>query len=159
MPTTVQPAPPDEQPAFAPHTQADAAPKNPWDDDQGFQALLKAKIYSCPGSYGGDNAFFGWLYDFYLAASGAVPAPTVTALTPNTALAGADVTVDITGTGFDSGATVNIGAAYGLIPTSATATDLSVPIAAVNIRFPGVLPVSVKNGDGQFSAPLDFTVT
>jgi hypothetical protein len=158
MPTTVQPAPPDEQPAFAPNLSKEVT-SNPWDDDQGFQALLKAKIYSCPGSYGGDNAFFGWLYDFYLAAGGGLPAPTLTALNPSTALAGADVTVDITGTGFDAGVTVNIGAAYGLTPTSATATDLTVPIAAVNIRFPGVLPVSVKNGDGQYSSPLDFTVT
>jgi hypothetical protein len=158
MPTTVQPAPPDEQPAFAPNLSTEVT-SNPWDDDQGFQALLKAKIYSCPGSYGGDNAFFGWLYDFYLAAGGGLPAPTLTALNPSTAPANADVTVDITGTGFDAGATVNIGTAYGLVPTSATATNLSVLIKAVNIAFPGTLPVSVKNGDGQYSAPLDFTVT
>ena len=158
MPTTVQPAPPDEQPAFTPNL-SQAVTSNPWDNDQGFQALLKAKIYSCPGSYGGDNAFFGWLYDFYLAAGGGLPAPTLTTLNPSTAPAGADVTVDITGTGFDSGATVNIGTAYGLVPTSATATNLSVLIKAVNIAFPGTLPVSVKNGDGQYSAPLDFTVT
>jgi hypothetical protein len=157
MPTTVQPAPPNQQPAFAPHEQA--SPKNPWDDDQGFQALLQAKIYNCPGSYGGDNAFFGWLYDFYLAAGGGLAAPALTALNPSTAPANADVTVGITGAGFIAGATVNIGTAYGLIPASATATDLSVVIAAVNITFPGTLPVSVKNGDGQYSAPLDFTVT
>jgi hypothetical protein len=83
----------------------------------------------------------------------------VTALNPNTGPANADVTVNITGAGFDPGATVNIGTAYGLIPSSATATNLSVLIAAVNIAFPGTLPVSVKNGDGQYSAPLDFTVT
>jgi hypothetical protein len=158
MPTTVQPAPPDEQPAFTPNLSPEVT-SNPWDNDQGFQALFKAKIYSCPGSYGGDNAFFGWLYDFYLAAGGGLPAPTLTALNPSTGPANADVTVDITGTGFDAGATVNIGTAYGLVPTSATATNLSVLIKAVNIAFPGTLPVSVKNGDGQYSAPLDFTVT
>jgi hypothetical protein len=164
MPTTVQPAPPDQQPAFAPSLSQEVLPtSNPWDQDQEFKDLMKAKIFSCPGSNAGDYAFLAWLYDFYLGAKGgAAPpaaAPSITTLSPSTAPANADVTVDITGTGFDGGATVNIGTAYGLVPTSATATNLSVLIKAVNIAFPGTLPVSVKNGDSQYSAPLDFTVT
>jgi hypothetical protein len=87
-------------------------------------------------------------------------APTITALSPDTGPAAADITVDITGTGFVAGATVNIGVAHSLPPISLTPTDLSVLFSgAAHIQFPGVLPVSVKNSDGQMSNALDFTVT
>jgi hypothetical protein len=87
------------------------------------------------------------------------PAPTVTALNPATGPANTDITVSITGTGFNTGATVNIGTAHSLVPTNITPTDLTVLVAAVNIAQPGILPVSVKNADGQTSNALDFTVT
>jgi hypothetical protein len=87
------------------------------------------------------------------------PPPTVTALNPATGPANADITVAITGTGFGAGATVNIGTAHSLVPTNITPTDLTVLVAAVNIAQPGILPVSVKNADGQTSNVLDFTVT
>jgi IPT/TIG domain len=88
------------------------------------------------------------------------PAPTITALNPNTGPANADITVAITGTGFDSAPTVTIGAAYGLVPSIVTPTDLSVLVSgAANIQFPGVLSMSVQNSDGQTSNALDFTVT
>jgi hypothetical protein len=86
--------------------------------------------------------------------------PAITALSPDTGLAAADITVDITGTGFAAGATVNIGVAHSLVPASITATDLSVLFSgAAHIAYPGVLPVSVKNPDGQVSNALDFMVT
>jgi hypothetical protein len=86
--------------------------------------------------------------------------PTITALTPSTGPAATDITVDITGTGFAAAVTVNIGAAHSLAPISVTPTDLSVLFSgAEHIAYPGVLPVSVENPDGQVSSTLDFTVT
>ena len=87
-------------------------------------------------------------------------APAITALNPATGPAGADLTVNIAGSGFDAGPTVNIGVAHSLVPTSITPTDLSVLFSGTaHIAYPGVLPVSVKNGDGQVSNALNFTVT
>jgi hypothetical protein len=89
---------------------------------------------------------------------GLYPPPAITALNPATAPAGADVTVQITGTDFRA-PTVNIGVAYGLTPTSVTATDLSVVVEAINIAKPGTLPMSVTNRDGQVSNEMDFVIT
>ena len=85
--------------------------------------------------------------------------PTVTALNPATGPANTDITVDITGTGFDTGATVNIGTAHSIVPSNITPTDISVLIKAVNIAAAGTLAVSVTNGDGQESNAVNFTVT
>jgi IPT/TIG domain len=88
-----------------------------------------------------------------------VQPPAITALSPNSAPANADVTVSITGTGFRPGATVSVGIAFGHVPTAVTPTELSFVIPAKNIEFAGVLPVKVVNSDGQESNSLDFTAT
>jgi hypothetical protein len=98
----------------------------------------------------------------YAGVPGPPPAeaPTITGLNPATGPAGADITIGITGTGFDAGATVNIGTAHSLAPLSNNTDHLSVLFSgAAHIAYPGVLPVSVTNGDGQTSNALDFTVT
>ena len=117
----------------------------------------------CPFGWQGDHGVMQWLQAFYdLGAAGgfpALPTPVADALAPDTGPAGVDITVSITGADFDSLATVNIGTAFGLIPTSVTPTELSVLVEAINIAQPGTLPISVKNPDGQVSNALDFTVT
>jgi IPT/TIG domain len=98
----------------------------------------------------------------YAGVPGPPPAlaPTITALNPATGPAATDVTVTIAGSGFDAGPTVNIGTAHSLVPASITPTDLTVLFSGTaHIAFPGTLPVSVTNGDGQTSNALDFTVT
>jgi hypothetical protein len=98
----------------------------------------------------------------YAGVPGPPPAaaPTITALNPATGPAGADITIGITGAGFDVGATVNIGSAHSLVPLSNNTDHLSVLFSGTaHIAYPGVLPVSVTNGDGQTSNGLDFTVT
>jgi hypothetical protein len=86
-------------------------------------------------------------------------APTVIALNPNTGLANADVTVNITGTGFDAGAKAVIGTTALSPIGSPTQTAFSVVIPAAAIAAAGTVQVSVKNGDGQLSNALNFTVT
>jgi hypothetical protein len=103
-------------------------------------------------------------HDIYVVAnyypSIAVAAPAITALNPATGPAGTDITVDITGTGFGLYASVNIGEAHSLPPISVSATDLKVLFSGTaHIAYPGTLPVSVTNSDGQTSNALDFTVT
>jgi hypothetical protein len=134
---------------------------HPWDGDQAFIDLVHATIPSCPGSVSGDFAFFSWLYAFYGQAQKTTPkpAPTITALNPATAPANADVMVEITGTGFDSGVTVNIGSAHSITPTSVSPTDLVVLFGAVNIELAGTLQVTVTNLDSQISNEIDFVVT
>jgi hypothetical protein len=86
-------------------------------------------------------------------------APTLTALNPTGAPANADVTVNVTGSGFDLGATAIVGATR-LDPTGTpTQTTFSVVIPAADIAAAGAVQVSVKNGDGQLSNALNFTVT
>jgi IPT/TIG domain len=103
-------------------------------------------------------------HDIYVVAnyyaSIAVAAPAITAINPATGPAGADITVDITGTGFGLFASVNIGEAHSLAPSSVSPTDLNVLFSGTaHIAYPGVLPVSVQNSDGQVSNALDFTAT
>jgi hypothetical protein len=112
------------------------------------------------------NPAIGYIFRDPVAATVAIratppaaPPPAITTLTPATGPANTDITVDITGTGFDSGATVNIGTAHSIAPSNITPTDITVLIKAVNIAAAGTLAVSVTNGDGQVSNALDFTAT
>jgi hypothetical protein len=86
-------------------------------------------------------------------------APTLVALNPNTAPANADVTVNITGTGFDAGAKVVIGTTQLSPMGTVTQTAFSVLIPAAQIATTGIHAVSVKNGDGQLSNAINFSVT
>jgi hypothetical protein len=116
----------------------------------------------CPFRWQGDHGVLQWLGALYdLGAAGgfpALPTPVITALAPDNGPANTDITIGITGTDFDSLATVNVGIAFGLLPASVTPTELSVLVEAVNVAQPGTLGVSVKNPDGQVSNVLDFTV-
>jgi hypothetical protein len=86
-------------------------------------------------------------------------APTLVALNPATAPANLDVTVNVTGTGFDAGAKALIGTtAFSPIGT-VTQTAFSVVIPAAQIATAGTRAVSVKNGDGQLSNAINFSVT
>lgn len=88
----------------------------------------------------------------------AAPVPVIESLTPATGPAGTDLTLDIVGTGLDAEPTINVGNAYGLVPSAVSPTALSVTIKAGNIAMPGILPVSVSTRGGQSNA-LDLTVT
>ena len=87
-----------------------------------------------------------------------VEPPVISALSPSTAPANADIEVTITGTGFNSETTVNIGSAHSIVPSQWTATELKVTFGAVNIEQPATLPVSVTKGALE-SNVLDFVVT
>jgi hypothetical protein len=162
-PTTISPAPVDQQPAFTPSPfQEVSSVSNPWDSDQGFKDLVQTRGYSCPGSNVGDYAFTAWLYAFYLDATGAAPpaaAPTVTALNPSSTPANADVTLAITGTGFDSGAHVMVGPTEVSPTGTPTPTDLSVLVPAATISIAGAVDITVKNGDGQLSNVTSLTLS
>jgi len=96
----------------------------------------------------------------YAAAPVTAPAPAITALTPNTAPANADITVAVTGTDFDPATVKVLVGTTELTPVpTPTATDLSVLVPAADIATAGTVQISVKNGDGQQSGTLDFTVT
>jgi hypothetical protein len=86
-------------------------------------------------------------------------APTLSALNPNTAPANVDVTVNMTGTGFDAGVKAVIGTTALSPMGTPTPSAFSVLIPAANIATAGTVQVSVKNGDGQLSNALNFTVT
>ena len=86
-------------------------------------------------------------------------APTISALNPNTARANANVTVNITGTGFDAGVKAVISTTALSPMGTPTQTAFSVIIPAANIATAGTMQLSVKNGDGQLSNALNFTVT
>ncbi len=79
----------------------------------------------------------------YTAAN---PAPTVTAITPNSGTANGGTPVTITGTGFLAGATVSLGgtAATGVVVVNSTSITANTPAHAG-----GAVSVSVTNTDAQ----------
>jgi IPT/TIG domain len=86
-------------------------------------------------------------------------APTLVALNPATAPANIDVTVNVTGIGFDLGASVLIGTSVLSPIGTPTQTAFSVVVLAADIATAGTRAVSVKNGDGQLSNAINFSVT
>lgn len=96
-------------------------------------------------------------HDFYDSADSTPAAPTFTSMTPATATSAAGATVTLTGTGFRDGAVV-IQGAVPLATTFVSATSLT----AANVgkgRAVGPLSITVRNPDGDTTAPRTFTVT
>jgi len=86
------------------------------------------------------------------------PAPTVSALTPNSATAGGPAfTLTVDGANFVTGTSVLWNGAS-RATTFVSATRVTTAIAAADIAAAGAVPVSVKNPDGQTSNALTFTV-
>jgi hypothetical protein len=127
-------------------------------DDPRFTQFMAG----CPSAWQGDHGFIQWMQGLYdLGAAGgfpALPTPVLDAIAPSSGPANTDIALTLTGTDFDPLASVNIGIAFGLVPTSVSPTQISVLVQATNIAEPGTLGVSVKNPDGQVSAVIDFTV-
>ena len=89
------------------------------------------------------------------------PAPTLTAISPNTAAAGgAAFTLTITGTNFVAASTVNFGGAAPAT-TFISSTQLSAAIPASSIGSTGTLSVTVTNPapGGGTSNSVNFTIT
>jgi YVTN family beta-propeller protein len=94
-------------------------------------------------------------------AGGHNPSPTITTISPNSAVAGgAAFTLTINGTNFLSSSTVNFG---GAVPTTTfvSSTQLTAAIPASSIASVGTSAVTVTNPapGGGTSNPLSFTVT
>lgn len=86
--------------------------------------------------------------------------PTLSALSVDNALVGApDVTLDLSGSGFVSGATVSFGAST-LTPATVSATQLSVVIPQTLLAAAIIVPVTVTNPSpgGGVSNALEFTI-
>ena len=81
-----------------------------------------------------------------LGASGSAPAPTVSAITPNSGSANGGTSVNITGTGFLAGATVKLG---GTAATSVTVVNSTSITATTAAHAAGAVSVVVTNTDGQ----------
>ncbi len=83
----------------------------------------------------------------------------ITLLQPDTVLEGSpDLAMQITGTGFQVGATVNFGATTGLAASNVTPTQLTVVIPAAQLALRGTFNVSVQNLTGPASNTLPFLV-
>jgi Domain of unknown function (DUF4082)/Galactose oxidase-like, Early set domain/IPT/TIG domain/Kelch motif len=87
------------------------------------------------------------------------PAPTLSALSPNSAQAGSPAfTLTVTGTNFVSGATVKWNGAA-RTTTFGSATQLTAAIPATDVAAAGTAQVTVANPGGGTSSALAFTVT
>ena len=88
------------------------------------------------------------------------PAPTVTALTPNTVAIGQpSFTLHVIGTGFVPGAVIVFNG-YDEPTTRVSATEVTTGVNMDVWTAPSApLPVLVRNPNGQASAPLTFTFT
>jgi len=98
---------------------------------------------------------------FAQADGGFFPAPTLTAITPNTAVSGSSaVTLALTGSNFVPDSVVNFNGTA-LATTFVDAKDLTAVLPAADLLNAGVIPVTVSNPDtiGAISNAVNFTVT
>jgi cytoskeletal protein RodZ len=86
-------------------------------------------------------------------------APVISSIAPSSTAHNVDCNLSITGTGFDSGATVQVGSNSVTPSTPATPTSINVTIPAADISIAGSVPISVKNSDGQISNQQALTLT
>ncbi len=94
-----------------------------------------------------------------LVAQPAVSTPTITSLSPNTAVAGsANLVVTITGTQFLTGAAVTVNGTS-QAATFVSATQLTTTLTAAQLSAPATLSLVVVNPDGGTSNAAIFTVT
>lgn len=86
-----------------------------------------------------------------------LPPPAISTLSPSTAApGGADFTLTITGTNFDSTAIVNWGSTQ-LTPTNITSTQITVTVPAAQIATAGTADVTVTEDDGTSNSET-FTI-
>jgi hypothetical protein len=89
---------------------------------------------------------------------GGNPAPTITSLSPNnTAAGGTSFVLNVTGTNFVAGATVNFGANPALTPSAITPTLITVTVPAGDIAAAGTPGVTVTTVGGT-SNSVTFTI-
>ena len=94
-----------------------------------------------------------------LVAQPAVSSPTITSLSPNTAVAGsANLTVTINGTQFVTGAAVKVNGTS-QAATFVSATQLTTTLTTAQLSTVGTLTLVVVNLDGGISNTAAFTVT
>lgn len=109
-----------------------------------------AIIVTNPTPGGGPSAPFNFIV---------TPAATITALSPNTKVAGsATFTLTVTGTNFVSGSVVNFNGAT-LTTTFVSATQLTATVPAGAVATTGTFNVTVTNPANSVSAAATFTVT
>jgi hypothetical protein len=85
--------------------------------------------------------------------------PTLTSITPNTAVHNTAVTIAVVGTNFDPGAILIFGTAWAEPSAPATPTGMSVDMGAAAFPEAGTIMVNVRNSDGIDSNALPFTAT
>jgi len=119
--------------------------------------IAEDRTVSTPGSYSATapNSSGSWVMQMVAfrasgtGGQGSSPAPTVSAISPNTGTVNGGTAVTVTGTGFLSGAAVTIGgaAATGVTVVSSTSITAKTPAHAA-----GAADVVVKNTDNQTGA-------
>jgi hypothetical protein len=129
--------------------------------DPAFAYAFSQKSGLLPPDWVGDNATIDAIFAIAQAYKTPPAAPTLTSLSPNTAVNNSPAFVmTLTGTGFAPGATVIFGTVTETRVLFVSATSLQVVIYPGYIPAAGPINVSVKNGGGSApSANVVFTVT
>lgn len=127
--------------------------------DAAFQAAWNQVQEMCPVQEDGDYAFKIWAANLaYRYKGGGTYAPTITSLTPNTAVHLVGTSCTIAGTNFDANAVVNFN---GTDVTSGAHSPTTIVFAISGSMIPtaATYPVIVRNTDGQITAATNFTAT
>lgn len=129
--------------------------------DPAFAYALQQNVGLLPPAWEGDNATLDAIYAIAKAYKTPPASPTLTSLSPNTAVHGAPAfLMTLTGTGFTPGSSVLFGTVTESRVTFVSATTLTVTIYPSYIPSAGTIQVSVKPGGGAAaSANVPFTVT
>jgi len=118
-----------------------------------FGGIAEDKIVNSTGSYNATATLTSGAWVMQMAAfrgsgqgSGGNPAPTVSSIVPSSGPPSGGTAVTITGTGFQSGATVSLG---GTVATNVIVTSSTTITATTPAHAAGAVNVAVKNTDAQ----------
>lgn len=137
-------------------------PNMGWNFPQEFLDSFHKTRGLCPANPEGDYGFMWYLYVLCMdyQATAAPPVPVVLdSITPATAAAGGpDITLQLTGSGFQNGAIVYFGQAFSPL-VLASETEGSAEFAAAGYAAPGTIPVKIVPLIGAESDSVDFVAT
>jgi hypothetical protein len=100
-----------------------------------------------------------WCGEYEAGAAPGTTAPTLAALVPDTVALGApSFTLQVTGTGFTAQSVI-VFAGHDEPTTVVSDTELTTGVDMTVWLAPDVVPVTVRNADGQVTDPVSFTFT
>lgn len=128
--------------------------------DAAFKYAWQQKCGGLPQAWEGDSAQIDAIFALAQLYKTPPTAPTLTSLSPNTAVRATQFLMTLTGTNFQPGLVVVFGTIVETRVTVVSTTSATVTVFPTWIPNAGTIAVKVRNGGGAAdSATVNFTVT